>query len=425
MNSADASKFHQLYGRHSPRMAYRRDDVVDYVLMIALCGVVIGLVYGLGNPVSKPMTWLGLALCGCLVGTFVLRHGWKLRTPVIAKRPQDVVYMLIYKLRNMTLPYILAALLLLLENFLIYLTPQLPHHTQLMRTIALVLFYSHFIALTAYRTAILVSHLRHKNHVREFLLQTNWKVALQRQPSVTLEIWHAYFTGLLAHVILIAPWYLVITHVQYSLVFLPLVLVANFLIHARFMKVLNRWFYRDHWLGHNSELEFVYLHGPHHDAIPSGLIGVSGNGFLEGFARYTLGGPGIFYNPLLLFVLYSIDVKSDIDGHQFIPGVYPHIPREFQEINQHSTHHYGQLTPYGVGMNLDQPGLPAELLKKYRFLPAEMQHSIRLDEQLNGFKWNTPKYQRFVQLYARNMADADDDTGNKTDDAPGQSSAST
>jgi hypothetical protein len=233
-------------------------------------------------------------------------------------------------------------------------------------------------------------------------------VALQRQPSVVLEIVHAYLTGLLAHVILIAPWYLVITHVQYSVLFLPIALIANFLIHASFMKVLNRWFYRDHWLGHNSELEFVYLHGPHHDAIPSGLIGVSGNGFLEGFARYTLGGPGIFYNPLLLFVFYSIDVKSDIDGHQFIPGVYPRIPKEFQDINQHSTHHYGNLTPYGVGMNLDQPQLSAAIRKKYRFLPEEMQHAIKLDEQLDGFKWDTPRYRRFVELYSKYAANDDE-----------------
>ncbi|GFE86019.1 hypothetical protein [Steroidobacter agaridevorans] len=403
MNSADASKFHQLYGVHSPRMAYRRDDFIDYVLMLALCGGLVTVVYGL----PSVMSIVGLALCVCLVGTFLLRHGWKLRTPVIVKRPQDVIYMLIYKLRNMTIPYFLAAALLLLENVLIYLTPEWPHHTELMRKIAIGLFYTHFIALTVYRTASLISHLRLKEHVRGFLLQTHWKVALQRQPSVVLEIVHAYFTGLLAHVILIAPWYIVITHVQYSVVFLPIALLANFVIHASFMKVLNRWFYRDHWLGHNSELEFVYLHGPHHDAIPSGLIGVSGNGFLEGFARYTLGGPGIFYNPLLLFVFYSIDVKSDIDGHQFIPGVYPRIPKEFQDINQHSTHHYGNLTPYGVGMNLDQPQLSEELRRKYRFLPQEMQHAIKLDEQLDGFKWDTPRYRRFVELYTKYVTDGD------------------
>jgi len=397
MNTADASKFHQLFGVHRPRMAYRRDDFIDYVVMIVLCGVLVSLVYGLRSVMSV----LGLALCVCLTGTFLLRHGWKLRMPVIVKRPQDVAYMLIYKLRNMTIPYFLAAALLLLENVLIEVTPGLPHHTELMRKIAIGLFYTHFIALTAYRTAILIAHLRSKSHVRDFLLQTNWKVALQRQPSVVLEIVHAYLTGLLAHVILIAPWYLVITHVQYSLVFLPIALVANFLVHARFMKVLNRWFYRDHWLGHNSELEFVYLHGPHHDAIPSGLIGVSGNGFLEGFARYTLGGPGIFYNPLLLFVIYSLDVKSDIDGHQFIPGVFPRIPREFQDINQHSTHHYGNLTPYGVGMNLDQPQLTDEVRKKYRFLPPEMQQAIKLDEQLDGFQWHTPRYRRFLELYSK------------------------
>ena len=83
MNTADASKFHQLYGAHSPRMAYRRDDFIDYVLMMALCGVVVSLVYG----IESVMSITGLALCVCLLGTFLLRHGWKLRTPVIVKRP--------------------------------------------------------------------------------------------------------------------------------------------------------------------------------------------------------------------------------------------------------------------------------------------------------------------------------------------------
>jgi hypothetical protein len=294
-----------------------------------------------------------------------------------------------------------AAAVLLLENYLIYLTPSLPHHTELMRKIAFGLFYTHFAALTAYRTAILVSHLRHKDHVREFLLQTTWQRALSRQPSISLEIWHAYFTGLLTHVLLIAPWYIAITYVNYSLIFLPVTIVAGVFLHARFLRVVNQWFYRDHWLGHNSELEFLYLHGSHHDAIPSGLIGVSGNGYLEGFMRHTMGGPGIFYSPLVTFLIHTFDVKIDIDGHQFIPGVYPHVPKSIQLINQHSTHHFGKLEPYSLGLKLDQEGVPEDLLRKAKMFTREQQNSVELDEQLTGFKWDTPRYQQFLQLYEK------------------------
>jgi hypothetical protein len=218
---------------------------------------------------------------------------------------------------------------------------------------------------------------------------------------VTLEILHAYFTGLLAHVLLLTPWYIVITHVNYSLVFLPVTIAANLLIQARFMQVVNEWFYRDHWLGHNSELEFLYLHGPHHDAIPCGLTGVSGNGYLEGFLRYTLGGPGAAYNPIVLFMVYTLDVKFDIEGHQFIPGIYPYVPRSVREINQHSTHHFGRLEPYGLAWNMGLPWVSAELRRKARFMSEGIKSSVRLDEQLTGFEWDTPRHQRFLELYTK------------------------
>ncbi len=397
MNTPDPAYFHQLYGEKRPRLAYHKDDFLDYVLMSAACVLVAGVSFGW----LHPLFFIVLALGLWMVGAFVLRHGVKLKWPALMRHPQEVLYMLVYKVRNLRPEYFVAVAILLLENVAISLTPGLPHHSDTMRAVAIGLFYAHVVALTAYRTAILVSHLRRRAHVREFLLHTTWKSALERQPSVTLEILHAYCTGLMAHALLIAPWYIVLTHVNYSLIFLPATIAANLILHVRFMKAVNAWFYRDHWLGHNSEVEFLYLHGAHHDAIPSGLIGVSGNGFLEGFMRYSLGGPGIFYSPVILFVVYTLDVKSDIDGHQFIPGVYPHVPKEIQEINQHSTHHYGRLEPYSLALNVDQPQVSQEILKKGKFMPEEMKNSIRLDQQLTGFEWDTPRYRRFLELYER------------------------
>lgn len=387
--------FHKLYGVETTRLAYRPDDFVDYALMIALTFAVAAIVYGPVHPLSLAT----LGLCAWMLCAFVKRHGVKLRRPAIAKRPQDVLYALVYKLENMKLAYAVAAAVLLLQHVSIYATPQLPHHTELMRDAAFALFYTHLAALTAYRTAILVSHLRRQSHVREFLMQTTWRAALARQPSIRLEILHAYFTGLLTHVLLVAPWYFAFTHFDYSLVLLPLMVAAGLLIHSRFNKVVNEWFYRDHWLAHHSEVEFLYLHGPHHDAIPSGLIGVSGNGYLEGVLRHTLGGPGIFYDPVVTFLIHTFDVKIDIDGHQFIPGVYPHVPKSVQLINQHSTHHFGRLEPYGFGLKLDQPGVPEELLKRAKLFTKEQQNSAELDERLTGFQWDNERYRRYLSLY--------------------------
>jgi hypothetical protein len=268
-----------------------------------------------------------------------------------------------------------------------------------MHLIALGLFYGHFAAITVYRTAILLAHLRKAELVREFLSQTAWKGALLKQPRISLQIWHAYFTGILAHIILIAPWYMVITYFNFSVILLPLTCVVNVVTQKRFLKVLNSWFYRDHWLCHNSELEFVYLHGSHHDAIPSGLIGVSGNGYLEGFLRHAVGAPGPFYNPLITFAVYGFELKGDIDGHQFIPGVYPHIPIEFQRINQHSTHHFARLEPYSFGLWLDQPGVSDAVRNGLKFFPDEIRNAIELDEKLTSFEWHSPRYKRFLELY--------------------------
>ena len=397
---ANPARFHRMYGAKTSRLVYRNDDFLDYLLMTVLVWLVAALAYGPRHPLS----WITLGLCAWMVWAFTVRHGWELSMPKIAKRPQDMVYMIVYKLQNMRLAWIVAAAALLVENYVIWRTPGLPHHTALMRTIAYGLFYTHLAVLTIYRTAILVAHLREKDHVRAFLMETSWKAALSRQPNIVIEIVHAYCTGLLTHILLLAPWYLAITYFNFSLVLLPLTVPLGFYIHSRFLKVVNLWFYRDHWLAHHSELEFLYLHGTHHDAIPSGLIGVSGNGYLEGVLRHTMGGPGIFYNPMTTFLIHCFDVKVDIDGHQFIPGVYPHVPTSVQLINQHSTHHFGKLEPYSLGLKLDQPGVPEELLRRAKVFTKEQQNSAELDERLTGFKWDNPRYRQYIELYEKYLA---------------------
>jgi hypothetical protein len=409
-------KYHKLYGKRVSRLVYRGDDFLDYVIMSAMVMGTAVFVFGVGHP----LTYVVLALCVWMVAAFTRRHGVSLRIPTLLSRPQDVLYMFVYKLQNMRLAYFVAAAMIAIENIAIWMTPNLPHHTQLMRQVGLGLFYGHLALLTVYRTVILVAHLRATDHVRAFLMETSWKAALARQPNIVIELFHAYFTGLLTHILLIAPWYFAITHFQYSVIFLPVTIPLGIFIHARFLKVVNQWFYRDHWVAHHSEFEFLYLHGPHHDAIPSGLIGVSGNGVLEGVLRHTMGGPAVFYNPVVDFLIHSVDVKVDIDGHQYIPGIYPHVPKSIQLINQHSSHHFGKLEPYGLGLKLDQPGLPEDLIKRAKMLTEEQRNSAHLDEQLNGFQWDNPRYRHYLELYDKYLtvkpAGA---TGDVTDSAQG------
>jgi len=391
----DAARFHKLYGAREPRIAYYSKDFLDYLIMIALTAVVAGLVYG----PRHVLTIAALVLCAFALAMFIVRHGVAFGAPLIMRRPQDAVYMVMYKLRNLTPVYFIALGVLILENLVIARTPSLPHHVQLMRTIALYLFYIHLLAITVFRTVILVDHLKKRELVREVLMQTPWKRVVQGKTNISLEIVHAYCTGLLTHIVLIAPWYLVIKYFNFSAIILPAACVINVIVHLKWLKVINRWFYRDHWLGHNSEIEFVFLHGTHHDAIPSGLIAVAENGFLEGFMRFTVGSPVPFYNPFMSFLAHTVEVQKDIEAHQYIPGVYPRLPRKLLEVSQHSTHHYGPIEPYSFGIKVDQPGFEDVYRNIFRGLPDELRNSAKLDEELTGFKWDNPTYRQTLSLY--------------------------
>jgi hypothetical protein len=401
MTTPDAGRFHQLHGVKNPRISYFERDFVDYALMTAISAAVIYLSYGGGHW----MTLLGIVLCAVMIVGFPVRHGVQLRMPLLLRRPQDLIYMLVHKIGNVKPVWLLAVAILALENLFIYLTPDLPHHVEQMRTVGLWLFFAHFIGLTAYRTFVLIEHLRKRALVREVLQQTSWKKYLARQPNITLQILHAYFTGVLTHIVLIAPWYLVITYASFSVIALPVTCALNLFVQYQFFKVINDWFYRDHWLGHNSEFEFLYLHGTHHDAIPCGLIGVAGNGFLEGFFRYAIAFPTTFFNPVISFFVFTFVVKQDIDTHQYVPGVFPKLAKAFHEVTQHSTHHYGCLEPYSLGVKSDQLNLSeaaqAAARNLTRGFPTQLRNSIELDERLTGFKWNNSVYRKFLELLDR------------------------
>ena len=397
MNRTGPAFYHQLFGDKKPKAVYYKRDFPDYALMIVISAVVFVLAYGPRHIFSIA----GVALCVFELAMFIVRHGFELRVPLILRRPQDVLYMVLYKLGNLRPAYFLAIGVLLLENFLIGATPAWPHRVELMRRIFLGLFYLHFIGLTLFRTASLVDHFAKKELVREVLMQTPWQRVIKHDTNVVLEILHAYSTGVLTHIIVLAPWYLVITHSSFSLVFLAATCVLNVMVYGRWLKVVNSWFYRDHWLGHNSELEFIFLHGPHHDAIPSGLIAVGENGFLEGFLRFAIGSPVAFFSPLLSFMIYTIEVKKDLVGHQYIPGIFPRISRDFMEVYQHPTHHYGPITPYSFGFKFDQPHITEEKRKAIGRIRPELENSAKLDEELTGFQWDNPTYRRTLSLFEK------------------------
>ena len=391
----DKSFYHKLHGPQRKRAVYRKEDFTDYVLMILITALALAFFYGPSNP----MAVIGFVLCGFMIIAFVIRHGVSAGVPLILTRPLQVAYLFYEKITNLRTPYFVAIGLLLIENALIMLTPDAPHNTELMRDIGFGLFYLHIIGLSIYRTAILVDHLRKRELVREILLQTAWKKTLSKQPSITFEIFHAYFTGLLTHIVLVAPWYFIIAHFNFSVILAPVVIVIAVINQTRFLKVINSWFYREHWLGHNSELQFLYLHGTHHDAIPSGLIGVAGNGLLEGVLRNTVAMPHPFYNPIAAALFYTMEVKNDVDLHQYIPGVFPRISKEFIRVAQHSSHHYGRVEPYGFGLKSNLPEINENVRAALLKFPEELHNSIKLDEELTDFEWDNNTHRKIIELY--------------------------
>ena len=112
---ADPAVFHQLYGVRKPRIGYVKRDFLDYVLMAGLSGLVIVLCYG----GKQLMGAAGLVLCGFAVVTFGIRHGVELAVPVLFRRPQEILHIILYKLQNLRDVYFIALGVLLLENVLI------------------------------------------------------------------------------------------------------------------------------------------------------------------------------------------------------------------------------------------------------------------------------------------------------------------
>jgi hypothetical protein len=396
MSSINVEKFHKLYGTQRRRTNYQNKDFSDYLIMLVICAAVMFLGYGLQHVLS----WVGAALCVFMAVTFPINHGFALRMPLLLRAPQEAVYLLIHKVQNIKAPYFIAIAILVAENLLIYYTPTWPHYVDWMRRIALVVFWGHLLLISGYRTAILIAHLRKRDHVREVLAQSAWKGRVETPRGTTFSMFHGYMTGLVTHLVYLVPWYVVITHANFSLVLTPVTIAIAFLVQKVNVKTLNDWFYRDHWLSHNSEIDFVYMHGVHHDAIPSGMIAVAGNGPLEGLARSGIAFPIPFYNPIAAALFYTVDVKSDMDLHQYIPGVFPKLPREFLGVIQHSLHHFGRLEPYGFAINLDQP-ISEDLKKMTKVLPDELKYSIRLDQSLNDYEWDNPKFKWYMALVDR------------------------
>ena len=121
--------------------------------------------------------------------------------------------------------------------------------------------------------------------------------------------------------------------------------------------------------------------------------------------RYTIGSPVASYSPIISFVVYTIEVTGDITTHQYIPGIFPRLPKREIEVLHHSTHHYGPLEPYSIGVGItskvEQINSPVDSKQEFNWIPREVRNSIKLDEELTGFQLDNPTYRRILSLYEK------------------------
>ena len=73
----DPVRYHRLYGQKRPRLAYHRNDFLDYVLMITLSAGVACACYGPRSALAV----IAVSLCVFMIAVFPVRHGVGFQRP--------------------------------------------------------------------------------------------------------------------------------------------------------------------------------------------------------------------------------------------------------------------------------------------------------------------------------------------------------
>lgn len=398
------------------KMVYNSSDFGDYSVMTCLSWLSCGLCYGFGHLFTQFVGLASLFLCS----TFIMRHGaqWK-RVPVLLSHPVSTIFnALLHRFQNTRFAYFAQISLCLAEAALFssgaiqqtqvyaFLKEAIVSHlgparlTTSFWCVTFGGFYLHLALLSFYRLLVFCAHVWNHKHVFDFLSQTGWKKTLSFVPRsstntssilYSLEeladhlvgLLHAFVTGIYTHVVALIPWFCCLKLVDASArsaldpssldATLCFMLAISWTLRVAFVENKirmdfftcdqNSWALREHWLGHHDLFEFNYLHGPHHDALPVGMIAVSDHGPLEGLLRHSFGMFDSFLCPPLAAYTWTISVKWDIDGHQYVPGVFPWSFPIVDIGYHHAEHHFLSMHPLGGCITPkapDKPLVPAE-----------------------------------------------------------------
>lgn len=342
---------------------YRAEDFLLYFFSLLLIGALVGPVLP-----HRALQWVLAATLTYLGITFVLKHGIKIEIQALRTLGSGIVEYPVLLVRGWWL--VRNRVIQVLAVFAAALIVEQLLSTALAGTFWLAalpwawIVWPLFLAITAFRLLILLSHLQRAQHVRTVLESSPIRNSTAGL-SINNHIVHAFVTGVLSHLCLIAPCALFFaftepTYLREALLIafgtvwfwiaaltksrLPLP-NQTLLAHR---KAYFDLFYHSHDVAHRSRFYFGVFHGHHHDAIPSALIGCAGGtGFLESADRSV-----IWLDPLSSVVVtqfnWAVSMVLDMLAHQYIPGVFPFSKMIVAESMHHAAHHFGSLHPLGM-----------------------------------------------------------------------------
>ena len=344
--------------RRSFIMQYRAEDFPLYLASLVIPGILVAL--ALPHPALQVLLGCALVYMACL---FPARHGAKRdgsffrviaeglsQYPLILARSWKTA-------RDAVVPamVIFAAAI----GAELYLRPMLGGTKWLQPFPWWWVVWTPFLGITTFRVIILIAHLLRASLVREVLEHSPQKKTVGGV-SIHHHILHAFITGMLGHLSLIAPCVLFFMLTDPTILREAL-LLGGFLVWTaiafplRKRKILtrpgiinNRLFYQNHTTAHVSRFYFTVFHGHHHDAIPSAVIGSGAEtGFMENIDR------GIIWFDFLNSVVavqvkWAVNISYDMMAHQYIPGIFPFAKGNITGLVHHLAHHYGSALPLGI-----------------------------------------------------------------------------
>jgi len=344
--------------RRSFLMQYRPEDFPLHLLGLALAGALI--LPALPHPGARLSLVCGLAY---LSGFFLIRHGAKFDPSVVRVALEGLGRYPAVVARNwktgraIVIPTVVFFLLALTAEY--FLRPALAGTIWLDPFPWQWVVWTAFLIVTAFRVAILIAHLLRVSVVREVLESSTQRKAIAKF-SIQQHIFHAFVTGMVAHLSYVAPVVLFYRWTNPSILrealliagFLLWKVIAPLLIKRNLIEkplfVVHRLFYDNHTLAHQSRFYFTVFHGHHHDAIPSSLIGsAGGTGFFENIDRALM-----YLSPLYSIMVMQLtgmySIAIDMVVHQYIPGVFPFAKVTVTGRAHHVTHHFGSALPLGM-----------------------------------------------------------------------------